>query len=344
MKRLLFTLLLLSLVSAQCVYYFYGEGCSHCENVKPLINELEAKGVEVHQFETWSDNDNRLAMHYLFDQHDVPIEQRGVPVAFTGDKFYLGDTPMLQNLEANLAECPVVPENISMNPAGAEQVSIWLLTGAAFVDSINPCAIAVLLILLAGLMATGDKKRALIAGLAFTLAIYIGYLLVGLGLYSAIQFAGLSALFYSLIGIIAILVGLANIKDYFWYGAGGFVMEIPRSWRPRVKKILDGVTNPIGAFIAGFLVLLFELPCTGGPYLFVLGLLADTTTRDAALPLLFYYNLVFVVPLLIITAFFYFGYKRIEEMQKWKDQNIRRLHLVAGLIMLALGIWVILGV
>jgi len=212
------------------------------------------------------------------------------------------------------------------------------------VDSINPCAIAVLLILLTGLLATGGKKRALTAGLAFTVSIYIAYFLFGLGIFSAIQISGLSRVFYEAVGILAVLVGLANIKDFFWYGGGGFVTEIPRRWRPTLKGILDRAMSPIGAFIAGFVVCLFELPCTGGPYLFVLGLLAEKTTRNAAIPLLLYYNVVFVLPLLIITGLFYFGYRKIGEMQKWKDLNVKRLHLAAGLIMLALGLWVLFGV
>ena len=90
--------------------------------------------------------------------------------------------------------------------------------GAAIVDSINPCAIAVLLILLGALVVSGDKKRALRAGLAFTLSIYIAYFLFGLGLFSALRISGLSFWFYRLIGGLAILIGLANIKDFFWYG------------------------------------------------------------------------------------------------------------------------------
>ena len=110
-----------------------------------------------------------------------------------------------------------------------------------------------------------------------------------------------------------------------------------------MKRILEKATSPLGAFIAGFAVCLFELPCTGGPYLFVLGLLAEKTTQMTAIPLLMYYNVVFVLPLLVITLLFYFGQSKIEQMQDWKDRNLRNLHLVAGLIMCAMGIAVIMG-
>lgn len=220
-------------------------------------------------------------------------------------------------------------------------IDIPLITGAAFVDSINPCAIAVLLILLAGLLSIGTKKKAVIAGLAFISGLYLAYLTVGLGFWGIIQWSGLSRVFHQIIGAIAIIIGLANIKDYFWYGGLGFVTEVPRVWRPKMKQLLQGVVSPIGAFIVGMAVTLFELPCTGGPYLFVLGLLSQGYSWFSVVTVLLYYNLVFVLPLLVITGFMYFGYASIEKVSGWKDKNIRKLHLVAGLVMLILGLWVL---
>lgn len=349
---LIVLLLILSTVSAKCVYFFYGDGCSHCAKAEATIHDLEAKGVDVHWFEIYNNKTNLLLLQNFFDKYNIPTNSRGVPAAFTGDYYLVGDTPIINNLEANLRDdCPSYENNyvgsgsITGSTSGLEKekVSLWLITGAALVDSINPCAIAVLLILLTALMIAGGKKRAAYAGLAFTASIYIAYFLFGLGLFSVIQLSGLSYFFYELVGVFALLIGLANIKDFFWYGGGGFVMEIPRSWRPTLKKILENVTSPLGAFLSGFVVCLFELPCTGGPYLFILGLLAEESTRDAAIPLLAYYNLIFVLPMLMITGSFYFGYKKIEEMQKWKDKKIRHLHLVAGIIMMVLGLWVLLG-
>ncbi len=149
---------------------------------------------------------------------------------------FIGDTPIIRNIEAKIEEfreypCPslqvgsVSGEIGSSSPAEKlESLSLLTVVGAAFVDSINPCAIAVLLILMGALLASGDRKRALKAGLGFTASIYIVYFLFGLGLFSAIQISGLSFWFYKFISFLAILIGLFNIKDYFSYGAGGFVI------------------------------------------------------------------------------------------------------------------------
>ncbi len=119
-------------------------------------------------------------------------------------------------------------------------------------------------------------------------------------------------------------------------------MEIPRSWRHTLKDILHKATSPLGAFLVGFVVILFELPCTGGPYFFVLGLLADKVPLSQAVPPLLLYNVFFVLPLLLIIALVYLGYSSVQQAAEWKERNTRLLHLVGGLIMIALGIVVVL--
>jgi len=215
-----------------------------------------------------------------------------------------------------------------------------VITGAAFVDSINPCAIAVLLILLATLLATGDKKKALKTGIAFIFALYLTYFALGIGLIGILNLSGFATIFHQFIGILAIVIGAFNIKDYFWYGGGGFVMEIPRSWRPKLKEMLSKATSPTAAFFIGIVVTLFKLPCTGGPYIFVLGLLSQNLSWVKEIPILLYYNLVFVFPLIIISGLIYFGYSSVEKADIWKEKNIKILHLVAGIVMIALGVLV----
>lgn len=341
-----------------CVYFFYGDGCPHCAKVEPYIAQLESKypNLEVHRFEIYNNRSNALMLNDYFNAYNVPDNERGVPAVFISNKYIVGDRPILENIENEIknnpnAPCPRAEGTNATGLAGAksplEQAGpAFLLTvvSSALVDSINPCAIAVLLILLGALLAAGDKTRALRAGFAFTISIYIVYFLFGLGIFSALQISGLSYWIYKIIGFFAIIIGLLNIKDYFWYGGGGFVMEIPRSWRPTLKKLLAAVTSPLGAFLMGFLVCLFELPCTGGPYFFILGLLAERMTMTAAIPILLFYNVFFVLPLILITLFMYFGLATVEKMTEWKEKNIRILHLVAGLIMLVLGVVVMLGV
>lgn len=228
-------------------------------------------------------------------------------------------------------------------PHTISEVSFWVITCAGLVDAINPCAIAVLLILLGGLLVFKErgKRKVLFSGLSFIAALYLAYFLLGLGLVSFLQFSGLAIIFHRLVGGLAIIVGLFNIKDFIWYGGGGFVMEIPRSWRPTMQKLLLRASSPAGAFLIGLAVTAFELPCTGGPYLFVLGLLSHSLSSVEIIPLLLYYNLIFVSPLILLTILIYLGYASVEKAIDWKERNLRLLHLLAGLLMLGLGVWII---
>ncbi len=206
----------------------------------------------------------------------------------------------------------------------------------AFVDSINPCEFAVLILLLTTILAAGSSRRALKAGLLFSLAIFLSYLAMGLGLYKALTVGNLPYLFMNFIALLAIIFGLLNLKDYFWYGRGGFLMEVPMSWRPRMKGLLMSVTSPLGAFLIGFLISLFLLPCTGGPYIVVLGMLAKRTQLAQALLYLILYNLIFVLPMVLITLAVYKGLSP-ERAEEERQKRIRLLHLIAGIILIGMG-------
>jgi cytochrome c biogenesis protein CcdA len=219
-------------------------------------------------------------------------------------------------------------------------LSIAAVVGASVVDAINPCAFAVLIILMTTILASGGGKKALKSGLAFAASIFVSYFLMGLGLYKALGTGEVSHLFYGLVGWLAILLGLFNLKDYFWYGRG-FLMEVPMAWRPKLKGIIQSVASPVGAFGIGFVVSLFLLPCTSGPYIVILGMLAKKAFQTQAIAYLILYNLIFVLPMVLISYAVYRGFDP-KKAEKIRQKRLRTLHLIAGLIMLAMGV-VILG-
>lgn len=181
------------------------------------------------------------------------------------------------------------------------------------------------------------RRRAFLSGMAFIASVFISYYALGFGVFAAVSSTKASSQILLALGIFIIFLGAWNFKDYFCYEIG-YNVEIPRSWRPRLKRLLGAVTSPWGAFAAGFLVCLFELPCTGGPYLFILGLLADRNTRTEAAFLLLYYNFIFVLPLIIINCMVFWGAAMLEKVGSWKEKYVRHLHLFAGLVLITLGV------
>lgn len=220
---------------------------------------------------------------------------------------------------------------------------IFTLLPAALADSINPCAFAILFIILSSILTqTGSRRQALYAGIAFTLAIFISYFSMGVGLYHAFAFTG--QIFYLQAGaaVLAILIGLGNLKDYFWYKKV-FTMEMPERFKMESRKWIRRITSPVGAFFIGILISLFLLPCTGGPYLIILGYLAS---ESATIQLSWYlylllYNIIFIIPFLLITFVMYFGIKDIVELKEYREYYTREIHLVVGLLMLGLGLYLL---
>lgn len=83
---------------------------------------------------------------------------------------------------------------------------------------------------------------------------------------------------------------------------------------------------------------MFLLPCTSGPYIVILGLLAKSTTQNYAILLLLLYNFIFVLPMILITLGIYFGYTTTDKAEKLRKNRLRTLHLIAGIIILLLGV------
>ena len=59
--------------------------------------------------------------------------------------------------------------------------------------------------------------------------------------------------------------------------------------------------------------------------------------------MLIYYNLIFVLPMILITLIVYFGYSKVEKISGWKERNIKLLHLIAGILVFGIGISILLG-
>jgi len=67
-----------------------------------------------------------------------------------------------------------------------------------------------------------------------------------------------------------------------------------------------------------------------------LGLLAQKEKLVNSITLLAVYNLIFILPMVLITIGMYFGI-RAKKLENWRQNNIRVLHLIAGSIMLFIG-------
>lgn len=210
----------------------------------------------------------------------------------------------------------------------------------ALIDSVNPCAIGVLILLIATLLGLSkNKKKMLAVGLIYISAVFVTYLAAGFGLLVFIQKLNISTQLSWIVGGLVIILGLLEIKDFFWYGKG-LTLQIPARRAQQIKKMMKNVTIP-GSIVLGAFVAAVELPCTGGPYLAITTLLAKIGFSFQVFWLLVLYNLIFILPLAIILLLVYFGVNT-KSIKKWKDKQKKWMRLFIGLVMLILGVLLIL--
>ena len=209
----------------------------------------------------------------------------------------------------------------------------------ALIDSINPCAIGVLILLISVMVAFKTKKDMLFYGSMYILAVFVTYVLAGFGI---LYFLSSIPLYISeyisiIVGSLIVIAGLVEIKDFFWYGQG-ITLAIPPERAKQIHEMTKKITLPgvllLGVFVAGV-----ELPCTGAPYLAILLLLSQNFNFTAFLMLIFY-NIIFVAPLIVILLLVNFGFK-IQNIKRWKHNNRKYMRLATGIILILLG-WLLI--
>ena len=229
-----------------------------------------------------------------------------------------------------------------------EGLTLGIIVGAALLDSINPCVFGVLIFLIAFMTKVYKKpSRMLLGGFLYTAVVYIAYFLIGLGFLKFTVSFGFSVAVYWVAAVIAILAGLLEIKDYFWYGKGFSLQMIPgaakriKMYTKRIEKLhkKKAYLSYLAAALLGVFVVLVELPCTGAPYLAVLAIIGAGNYAQG-IPLLLLYNLIFILPLFVIIGIAYFG-KSSNVLEEWRKKHRGLMRLSVGLFLIALGAYMI---
>ena len=217
-------------------------------------------------------------------------------------------------------------------------VVFWIILW--FVDGINPCMFWVLIFLLTYLVSVGSKKKVLYSGLIFvitTFVLYFGimYLMHNL-IFSTMAVLPYVAYIKYAIGIIAIVLWIIEIKDFFWYGKG-VSLKIPKAIKPTLEYITKKWTY-MSAFVLAVLSTFVELPCTIWIPLAYVWAVGDNINIFLAL---WIYNFFFILPLLFIVFWIYFwlsAFKSDENGQMAiNDISSKRImRLIAGIVLIVL--------
>lgn len=201
----------------------------------------------------------------------------------------------------------------------------------------NPCAFSVLLsfvaVLLAGVALGGEHPRLWRVGGAYVGGMFVTYLLLGAGLITVVSFLAQTHLPVRIMGLAVVVLGLWMLKDVLLPGVG-WTLGMPARFHGAVRRAL-AQTTPVGLFAAGGLVGLCTVPCSGAIYLGVLALLAREPL-PARLGYLLLYNVMFVLPLLVLLAGIA-NRRTLNRVAHWYTRRKALAKGVVGVFTIALG-------
>ena len=268
------------------------------------------------------------------EMHDAPKTYDLWP--FQGEvKRYAINVP----LEEALRQVGVIAPEPSRAAADVSPIILPTVLVSGLADGINPCAFAVMAFFTALLFALRRTRQQIMElGIAYIVGMYFTYFLLGLGLMRAIELLGQPHVVLQAGGALAIALGLVQIKDVVAPNLPLHVTvpkpgwEMIQSWARRA--------NMPAAFVLGGLVGLCTLPCSGGIYVVILGLLSSRMSYVSGLGYLALYNLMFIVPLVGILLFV--NNRPVSlTLAGWERSHTRTMHAAIGAVMVALGVLIL---
>jgi len=271
------------------------------------------------------------------EMHREPVEYR--LWAWAGDvQTFAIDIPFAQALSQALKSAGPLPVGLANL---SQLLPAVIVTG--LVDSVNPCAFAVILLLLAFLFTLRQSRgRILKLGLVYIGMIFLVYFAIGLGLLRAVRFTDDPHFVARAGSWLLIGLGVINLIEYF-FPKFPVKLHMPKIAGDRANELIKQATLP-ATIGAGFLVGLCTFPCSGGIYVSIITLLNAKTTINWGLAYLGLYNVLFVLPLIVILLAV--GNRvAAKAWARWEREHAQQIRLWYGVIMVALGaamfLWVI---
>jgi thiol-disulfide isomerase/thioredoxin len=363
------------------LYYFFSPTCPHCQAAAPFVDELAARSpwLEVQKFVV---KDHRANARFYYETAlalgtqalSVPgfvfcrqvligydsAETTGAEIAAALEKCHVqrlaNPSPAEPTVGTDSAGEPAAKTD---EPAGtivhlpfvgavdAKAFSLPVLTLVlAGMDAFNPCAFFVLLFLLSLLVHAKSRTRMAIVGGTFVLFSGLVYFVFMAAWLNVFLIAGELRVITVIAGLVALLVAVLNIKDYFWFKAGPS-LSIPESAKPGLFKRMREIvaSGSLGPMLASTVLLAivansYELLCTAGfpmVYTRVLTLAELETWQYYAW--LAIYNVIYVIPLLAIVIVFV----RTMGARKLSEAEGRILKLISGFMMLGFGLLLLIA-
>ncbi len=361
------------------IYLFRGDGCSHCAALEPYLQYLKTEvygdAIEIHDFEIWYNQENADKAQQFAEAYGEEVN--GVPMTFIGRYYISGFNddmkPSFRSaIENELEAGPIDPQDVvdgiidrdgvrliedpadttvhipligDVSLSGKSLLLTTVIIG--LVDGVNPCSLWVLTMLLAMVVHTDSRKKTLIIGFVYIFVTAGIYALFILGVFSLLSYVRYMKWIQVGVGCLTLILGLINLKDYFFFKQG-VSLTIDDEKKPGLYKKMrsvvknsDNIWAMIGATIAlSAGVSLVEFSCTAAfPVIWSNILAAHGTGKvEFGLLLLLYmvlYQLDEIIIFLVVTI--------TMKSRKVGQEEGRIMKLFSGLLMVTLSIVMIVN-
>ena len=346
------------------LYFFWSEKCGHCLNALPFLTQMaeDNDDIYLHSLQLIGEEEN--IRRYQIMANKLGQAASSVPAILFCNSMRVGfdvnHSPMkLQdeieicrqhlkrygNLESLRYETDKqiqleIPYIGTLSPDDIDSLPVITLLLAS-IDAFNPCAFFVLMFLLSMMLHTHSRGRMLLIGGVFVFVSGLMYFLFMTAWLNLFQAIGQLNVITVIAGVIALSMGLINVKDFFWFKHGvSLVMSdnAKQSLFKRMRGLLNtrSTASVLLATIGlAFFANLYEFLCTAGFPMVYTRLLTMTGMPDWKYYLyLVFYNLIYILPLLTIVIIFTWtlGVRKLQQSEG------RQLKLISGVMMTSLGV------
>ena len=348
------------------ITYFHKRGCQKCARASDILKRLKTEYPQV-VIDLKYTKENRELLEAMGALYNVPaIKRLTTPVVFIGDEYLLDelDEARLKAIVGEYLSTGVVsrlPEAEGKTGEAESEIvkrfsafGTLTVAGAGLLDGINPCAFATIVFFISYMSLVGrERKEMLIAGGAFAAAVFVTYLLMGLGALKFLsflnEFSVVAKCVYLLAAIGTFTLAFLSLYDAIKAKQGKvkeITLQLPKSLKLRIHKVIREQTRTssviVGAVVIGFAISALELVCTGQVYLptitFVMGV---EGMRANALSYLILYNLMFITPLLVVFGFVYWGTSSVQ-LGGVLQRHLMPVKVGTGVMLLGLGFWLLM--
>jgi len=344
--------------------YFFQTGCDSCSRVEADLAYLRNQypTLIVEKFNVY----NNAPLGIWLAERANRREDFHSPAVFMGNEAWIGEEEITPDAIETALECYATEGAPKVWEAFDEQEGksnvqeqfrnmSWLtVVLAGLVDGLNPCAFATLIFFISYLTLSGRQGKEIIyVGIAFTLGVFLAYLIIGLGFYKVLDLLGnilnvVAKWVYVFTALLCLTLAVLSFRDVHKAKSGNLEdmqLKLPKGLRRRINAVIrkgrSANRYAVGAFFSGIAISLLELACTGQVYLPTI--IFVSSVPELRLQAIFYlvlYNMLFILPLVVVFVLAYLG-TTSKDLTNFLKKHAAAVKIGLGIVFTVLGAWLL---